>query len=121
MKRWVSQNFIEWIEKMIKVVNLHNSRYTVYIGRPSPWGNPWTSKTSTKAEFFTKTSKEAVENYEKWLKGEKFMDIFQEKRQWILNHLTELDNQVLGCFCKPNICHGDVLKKLVDEKYKSMK
>lgn len=23
------------------VVNLHESEYDVYIGRGSPWGNPW--------------------------------------------------------------------------------
>jgi hypothetical protein len=28
---------------------------------------------------------------------------------------TELKGKVLGCWCKPDACHGDVLAELADE------
>jgi hypothetical protein len=39
-----------------------------------------------------------------------------EQNPDLLNRLGELDGKVLGCWCKPNKCHGDVLAKLV-KKY----
>lgn len=34
----------------------------------------------------------------------------------LYNQLPELKGKVLGCWCKPNACHGDVLIKLLNEK-----
>jgi hypothetical protein len=99
---------------LTKIVNLNNSGYRIYIGRPSPWGNPWTHKESTIAKFKVNTPEEAVENYSKWLWGIDFTDVLQEKRWWILDHLGDLRNQVLGCYCKPKICHGDILADIVN-------
>jgi hypothetical protein len=48
--------------------------------------------------------------------------VIQEYENYILNcpelldSLCELKGKILGCWCKPKKCHGDVLKKLV-EKY----
>ena len=102
---------------MISVVNLHKKDYNIYIGRGSPWGNPWSHKQGTKALFVVDSPEIAVDNYEQWLRGKNFTNILQKERQWILNHLGDLINMKLGCFCKPNICHGDVLKKLAEEYY----
>lgn len=33
----------------------------------------------------------------------------------LINELCELDGKILGCWCKPNGCHGDVLLKLINE------
>lgn len=34
----------------------------------------------------------------------------------LMNSLYELDGKILGCWCKPKPCHGDVLVKLLKEK-----
>jgi hypothetical protein len=33
------------------------------------------------------------------------------------NHLHELKGKVLGCYCKPQRCHGDFLAKLVNKLF----
>lgn len=34
----------------------------------------------------------------------------------LYNQLEELEGKVLGCWCHPNKCHGDILIKLLKEK-----
>jgi hypothetical protein len=34
----------------------------------------------------------------------------------LMESLDELDGKVLGCFCKPEPCHGDVLLELIAQK-----
>jgi hypothetical protein len=36
----------------------------------------------------------------------------------LMNSLKELENKVLGCWCHPEGCHGDILVKLVNETKK---
>jgi len=84
---------------MTKVVHCKKERYDVYIGRPSKWGNPFSiGKDGTR--------KEVLEKYEKYILG-------NEK---LMNDLHELEGKVLGCWCKPRACHGDVLMKLINRK-----
>ena len=33
----------------------------------------------------------------------------------LLNDIHELQGKVLGCWCKPNLCHGDILTELVND------
>ena len=35
----------------------------------------------------------------------------------MIQKLKELENKVLGCWCKPWFCHGDILIKLYNEFY----
>ena len=72
-------------------------KYDVYIGRPSKWGNP----------FFIGedgSRKDVIDKYEK--------DILS--RLDLLADLHELRGKTLGCWCKPKLCHGDVLAKLAN-------
>jgi hypothetical protein len=47
---------------------------------------------------------------------------FKKYRDWIairpelLAQLSELRGKTLGCYCKPEACHGDVLADLADKK-----
>jgi hypothetical protein len=83
---------------MTRVVHCNKESYDIYIGRPSRWGNPF----SIGADG---TREEVVEKY----------------RQFILAHpqmiadIQELKGKVLGCWCKPKLCHGDVLVELLDQ------
>lgn len=89
---------------MTKVVHIKNQPYDVYIGRPSKWGNPYSHKEGTKAEFLVSTRKEAVAKYEEYLIN----------HPTLINDLSELKGKTLGCWCYPKSCHGDILSKWAD-------
>lgn len=89
-----------------RVVNINKEPYDVYIGRGSKWGNPFTHKDGTTAKYKVDTRKEAIENYREYI-------MFGEGKH-LLNDLHELKGKVLGCFCKPKSCHGDILAELVN-------
>ncbi len=81
-----------------KVVHCRKDRFNVYIGRPSKWGNPFEiGKDGTRDEV--------IQKYEDWIRGQ----------PELLSSIAELEGRILGCWCKPLSCHGDVLVKLVDE------
>lgn len=92
---------------MCKVVNKYKDSYDVYIGRGSLWGNPYSHMSGTKATFKVDTVEEAIESYKKYL--------WEEIRSGniTINDLLKLDGKVLGCFCKPKRCHGDVIVNAV--------
>lgn len=96
---------------MVRVVHLKKEPYDVRIDRLTKWGNPFTHKPleDTKAQFKVNSRKEAIESYREWItKGD---------GQHLLNDLHELKDKTLGCWCKPDSCHGDVLAELVDKAY----
>lgn len=79
---------------------VHNKRepFDVYIGRPSKWGNPFTiGKHGTREQV--------IQQYREW--------VVQQPE--IMAELHELRDKVLGCWCKPKACHGDVLAELADK------
>lgn len=87
------------------VVNMKIDGFDVYIGRGSKWGNPFTHlKSKTLATYKVETREEAIYEYENWVKTQ----------PELMNSLHELKGKVLGCFCKPLPCHGDILAKLAD-------
>lgn len=93
----------------MKVVHCMREKYDVYIGRGkgSIWGNPFTHKDGTFAKFKVDTREEAVERYREY--------ILNSPR--LLEHLHELKGKVLGCWCSPKACHGDILIELIKERY----
>lgn len=93
---------------MHKVVNKNKESFDVYIGRGSKWGNPYTHKTNTKAEFIVKSRDEAIKLYREY--------ITVGKGKHLLNDIHELEGKTLGCYCKPKKCHGDVLIDLINDK-----
>jgi len=97
----------------MKVVHCKKEKHDVYIGRPSKWGNPFSHlEDNTQAKFKTKDRKEAINSYREW--------ITEGDGKHLLDDLFELEGKVLGCWCKPKSCHGDVLLDLI-EKNKSTK
>lgn len=90
-----------------QVVHFQKEPYDIYIGRPSKWGNPFTHKEDTKAEFVLPSREDAIEAYREW--------ITNGDGKHLLNDLHELEGKVLGCWCSPNACHGDVLIELVNK------
>lgn len=82
-----------------RVINLsrREEKYDVYVGRGSKWGNRFIIGKDGSRE-------EVISKYRKWI-------LENDK---LLNCLNELKGKVLGCYCKPLACHGDVLVELVE-------
>ncbi len=83
----------------MKVVNLKKHHYTIYIGRGGPFGNPFMiGKDGSR--------KEVCEKYEEYARNNSRLlaQIYQLK-----------EDDILGCFCKPLDCHGDIIVKLWNE------
>jgi len=87
---------------MTKVVNIRTAPYDVYIGRPSPFGNPFVIGRDG-------TREEVVEKYKQWLLSQP--ELIEKAR-------AELKGKSIGCFCSPLACHGDVLKEIIDRETK---
>ena len=84
-----------------RVVHCKKEVFDVYIGRGSKWGNPYSHREGTLAQFVVGSRKEAIEKYEGYLLS----------NEGLMRDLDELRGKVLGCWCKPKSCHGDVLLK----------
>jgi hypothetical protein len=81
----------------MKVVHCKRQPYDVYIGRPSKWGNPFViGKDGNRDEVIAK--------YAEWIKTQ----------PELMATLPELKDKVLGCWCRPYKCHGDVLTELAE-------
>jgi len=87
-----------------RVVHNKKKPYDVYIGRPSKWGNPFSHLEGTAAKYRVSTREEAVEKFREWI----------QTQPRLLADLPELKGKILGCWCKPLACHGDVLAELAD-------
>ena len=90
-----------------RVVHWKIESCDVYVGRPGPWGNPFSHKDGTLALYKTDTVEEAVKAFEVWVATSD-----DEKAVWMRAHMGELTGKVLGCWCKrkgDEPCHGDVL------------
>lgn len=83
------------------VVHCKKSKYDVYIGRPSKWGNPFEIGKDGDRE-------EVIRKYHDWI-------LTQDN---LLKELHTLENKILGCWCYPLRCHGDILIKLINERLK---
>lgn len=90
---------------MCTVVNLKTHKFDVFIGRPSKWGNPFSHLDNTRAEFKVNTREEAIDKYREWI----------QTQPELMNSLYELDGKILGCYCKPKRCHGDILRELINQ------
>ena len=94
--------------KTTTLVNLNKEPYDVYIGRGSKWGCPYTiiKDRPTLAKEIVDTKEEALSKYKEYVLAS----------PELMNSLDELYGKVLGCFCKPDKCHGDVLLELISQK-----
>ena len=84
-----------------RVVNKRTERFDVYIGRPSPFGNPFA--------IGRDGDRDAV--------IAKFKTYFYGKLRTdprFKQHVLALKGKTLGCFCKPEACHGDVIVDYLD-------
>lgn len=91
---------------MTKVVNLRHEAYDVYIGRAGKghdgyFGNPIRLNAG-------ETRGSTIERYREYFYGRLNGDPEFKRR------IHELKGKTLGCFCKPDSCHGDIIKEYLD-------
>lgn len=82
-----------------RVVHCKREKYDVYIGRPSPFGNPF--KLGADRDRY-----ECIARYESYVR---------DNPELMARIKRELRGKVLGCWCAPKMCHGDVLVKISEE------
>lgn len=111
---------------MIKVINIdkepsHSLVNFYYIGRKhgNVLGNPFThlDLDKTSAIFKCRDREEAIEKYDEYydiMYGHniEFTSIIDE----IYNKYKNGEEVTLGCHCKPLACHGDIIKKKLEER-----
>jgi hypothetical protein len=84
------------------VVHCKKSLYDTYIGRGSKWGNPFViGKDGTREDVINK--------YRDWI----------QTQPQLLRALPELKGKVLGCWCSPRACHGDVLVEMIAKLHRA--
>ncbi len=81
--------------------NIKSTSDYEYIGRGAYWGNPYSMYDDGESR------EEVIRKYQYDFEFDKFPN--KEKAQVI-----KLAGKRLGCFCKPQACHGDVLAKYLN-------
>lgn len=83
--------------------------HDVYIGRPSKYGNPYSSKESSLARQSTASLSESLDRFE------------LEMRMLPLDTLAEWSKELkgkrLGCWCHNSSCHGTVIANVLEEMF----
>lgn len=103
---------------MDRIVNIHHKKpYDVYIGRSKNggmhYGNPFTHL-DVKDTIKVGSRSDAVMAFKRWLSGSDHNEVEPARRQWILENIPSLKGKTLGCFCFPQLCHGDILALLAE-------
>jgi len=92
---------------MIKVVHCRKEKYDIYIGHAIPLrgikGSKWCNPFEVGRDG---TREQVIAKYRDW--------ITRGGGRHLVKDLHELRDKVIGCWCKPKACHGDVLKQLID-------
>jgi len=85
-----------------KVVNCSKEKYDVYIGRPSPFGNPFIIGRDG-------DRKKVINLFSSYFYNRLDYDIdFKIK-------IKELRGKTLGCYCKPLACHRDIIAEYLNK------
>jgi hypothetical protein len=74
----------------------------VYVGRPSPFGNPFSHQENTTAQFKVATREDAIRAYRNWLSQPEQFELRQRIKR-------ELRGRDLVCWCAPLRCHATTL------------
>jgi len=78
---------------------------TVYVGRPTKWGNPYQVSCPATKEFRAKQ----VEKYERLIKA----NVWTEPNHRSI--ILELRGKNLACWCREDqVCHADILLKIAN-------
>ena len=96
------------------VINRRGNRtdFDVYVGRPSIWGNPYSTKSESLGKFIVETLDEALSGYARHL---------DETPHLVSRARRELRGRRLACWCvddlkrrAPIVCHAQILARVAD-------
>ncbi|WPH64848.1 hypothetical protein [Vibrio phage vB_VpaP_SJSY21] len=105
-KRNLEVHIIRYKKEVIPtVVNKYKEDYDIYIGRGSFWGNPFPIDEDSPRE-------DVIRRYRDHLRG-----LYRDDKSKFLNELMKLNGKKLGCFCKPQPCHGDVIVEIFSKLF----
>ena len=93
---------------MITVGNKHHGAKGIYVGRPSPLGNPFAMQGEA-------TRAHAIRDYEAWL-AEQLLDPCSPASIELhrLAALARKQDICLVCFCAPKACHANIIKRTIE-------
>lgn len=89
-------------------VGRHYEPGAQYIGRGSPLGNPFRIGRDGDRN-------RVCDKYEEWFDlqvRQKSPGVMNELRR--LHRLAQRGDLILGCYCSPNRCHGETIKRFLD-------
>ena len=95
-----------------KVVHCKNEPYDLMIDRTTIFGNPFPISSYC-------TREESIKKYRKWIykwinnKNEVWTNHFSNKLA--VENFPTLQNKILGCWCTPLPCHGDVIIEYLEK------
>jgi hypothetical protein len=96
--------------RQIRIVNRRNYKGPgIYIGRPSPLGNPFVIGRDGDRE-------EVIRKYRDFLRTAIHNDARIKAEFERLQELNKKGDVVVICWCAPSKCHGDILKELIEGK-----
>ena len=93
-----------------RVVNLMNEPYEVYIGRGSGRGQDGYFGNPALIHPGTVTREQSIMMYRAYFHDRIKTDAEFRRR------VQNLRGKVLGCFCRPKACHGDVIVEYLEGK-----
>lgn len=97
---------IKEVAPYTRVVHCKRHPYNVYGARPGPFGNPFSHKVGTRAQFLVGSRDEAIERHEQW---------FLSNPDLVERVTREMTGKVIGCWCAPQRCHCDVYARVCNE------
>lgn len=88
----------------------HETWPYMYIGRAGKglsgrWGNPFVLRHNTRTNI--------LEKYRAWFYA-------PQQEAFRTQAFIDLKDRILVCFCKPELCHGDVIANYVDNEHENM-
>ncbi len=89
------------------VVHCRREKYDILIDRTTRWGNP--IKLVGEANRLR-----VLQDYRRWLNGDPEFITLYGPPPTTKEIIQELWGKVLGCWCHPKPCHGDILAEIAN-------
>ena len=90
-------------------IGLRSDRNAQYIGRGSPLGNPFVMRSEADRD-------RVCDQYQSWFEqkvADRDVLVMNELRR--LFKLAQRGDLVLGCYCAPRRCHGETIKRFLEQ------
>jgi hypothetical protein len=91
------------VQQPTRVVHCKKEKYDIYIGRPSIFGNPFEIGKDGNRE-------EVIQKYKIYFQNR----LIKDNNFW--RKIQECKGKILGCWCKPLPCHGDIIEEYLNAR-----